>query len=96
MFIISLTYIKPLEEVDAHIGAHVEYLNQQYQEGRFLASGRKVPRTGGIILSSVDDKKMLEDIIRQDPFHKHHIANYDIIEFTPTMTCEELGFLKSE
>lgn len=96
MFFVSLTYIKPLDKVDAHISAHVDYMNQQYREGRFLASGRKVPRKGGVILSNMSDRKMLEDIIRQDPFHKHQIADYDIIEFTPTMTRDELEFLKSE
>lgn len=30
MFIISLTYIKPLEKVDALLEEHVAYLKEQY------------------------------------------------------------------
>jgi uncharacterized protein YciI len=50
MFIVSLTYKRPLEEVYRHLDAHVAYLKQEYANGSFIASGRKVPRTGGIIL----------------------------------------------
>lgn len=96
MFIISLTYTKPLQEIDALLPAHVEYLNAQYQKGHFLASGRKVPRTGGVILARASDKKTLQEIISQDPFHSHQVADYDITEFTPGMTCDELNFLKDK
>ena len=30
MFIVSLTYTKPLEEVDTYIEVHIEYLKEQY------------------------------------------------------------------
>jgi len=96
MFIVSLNYRKSLEEVDSHLTSHVAYLKKQYEAGNFLASGRKIPRTGGIILSSIENREDLEEIIRQDPFHKHQIAEYEIIEFTPSMTCDELEFLKNK
>jgi uncharacterized protein YciI len=92
MFIISLKYRKPLVEVDAHLPAHVEYLKSQYSAGNFLLSGRKIPRTGGIILSSVKTREALEAIIEQDPFHRHQIADYDVIEFSPTMAGAGLEF----
>lgn len=50
MFIVLLTYVKPLEQVDTHIEAHKVFLDQYYTQGKFLASGPKVPRTGGVIL----------------------------------------------
>jgi uncharacterized protein YciI len=43
MFIVSLTYKRPLEEVDRQLDAHVAYLKQEYANGNFIASGRKVP-----------------------------------------------------
>ena len=49
MFIITLTYQKPVEEVDAAMEAHRAYLREQFEQGRFLMSGRKVPRDGGVI-----------------------------------------------
>ena len=30
--------------------AHVAFLNKHYASGRFVVSGRKVPREGGIII----------------------------------------------
>lgn len=94
MFIISLTYIKPLEEVESLLEDHVEYLKEQYSLGNFLASGRKVPRTGGIILARGASREEIETIIALDPFYRHHVAEYEITEFSPTMTVDELAFLR--
>ena len=94
MFIVSLEYQKPLAEVDSLLPAHIEYLKAQYEEGNFLLSGRKNPRTGGIILSNVKTKEDLDQILKRDPFYQHQVADYDIIEFEPSMTCKELEFLK--
>lgn len=93
MYIISLTYKVPLEIIDQHLDSHVQFLNKQYEMGNFHASGRKVPRTGGIILSKISDKNLLLKIIDEDPFKKHKLADYDLIEFVPSKTCEELEFL---
>lgn len=94
MFIISLTYIKPLEEIDALLEEHVEYLKQQYEFGTFLASGPKVPREGGIILARGASREEIETIIAVDPFYKYGVAEYEITEFIPTMTIDEWTFLK--
>ncbi|MDD5052874.1 MAG: YciI family protein [Sulfuricurvum sp.] len=94
MFIISLTYIKPLEEVDALLEEHVEYLKEQYRLGNFLASGRKVPRTGGVILARAVSREKIETIISLDPFDRHGVAEYEITEFAPTMTSDGLGILR--
>ncbi|WP_299603211.1 YciI family protein [uncultured Aquimarina sp.] len=93
MFIINLTYIVELKKVDQFLNDHVEFLNEQYALGNFLASGRKVPRTGGIILSNVASKSELENIISKDPFHKNDLANYELIEFIPSKTSKALQFL---
>lgn len=94
MFIVSLTYVKPLEEVDRYLAEHVEYLKEQYRLGNFLASGRKVPRTGGVILAKASSLEEIETIIALDPFYRHGVANYEVTEFTPTMTSPELAFLQ--
>ncbi|WP_320052930.1 YciI family protein [uncultured Acetobacteroides sp.] len=94
MFIISLTYKVPTSVVDQHLPAHVEFLREQYAKGSFIASGRKVPRTGGVILSNISSKQEVEKIVAQDPFNQNGVANYDIIEFIPTMTSPQLDFLK--
>ncbi len=88
MFIISLTYKYQLEEVDGHLGGHVAYLKQEYANGSFIASGRKIPRTGGVILSNVKKRKDLEIILARDPFYQSGIAEYEITEFVPSMVAE--------
>lgn len=93
MFIISLSYKVPLEKVEAELNNHVQYLKEQYALGNFQASGRKVPRTGGIILSQMKDKSQLEEVLAMDPFHKNDLADYSITEFIPSMTSDELTCL---
>jgi len=89
MFIISLTYICPLEEVDKVLDIHVTYLKEQYALGNFIASGRKVPRSGGIILSKIDSLEKLEKVLELDPFNINGLAQYDIQEFIPSMSSLE-------
>jgi uncharacterized protein YciI len=81
MFIISLHYIVPLEKLDEHMTDHVKFLNKYYKQHVFLASGRKVPRTGGVILALAKSKEEIEAIIREDPFYIHKLADFTITEF---------------
>jgi len=96
MFIISLTYKCQLEEVNKHLDAHVAYLKHEYSNGSFIASGRKVPRTGGVILSNVKTRNKLESILAKDPFYQAGIAEYDITEFIPSMVAEGFEKLKEQ
>jgi uncharacterized protein YciI len=96
MFIVNLTYIKPLTEIDALIPGHRAFLEKYYATGNFLLSGRKEPRTGGVLLATFPDKTTLETIIQEDPFYQAGVANYDIIEMIPTMSAPELSNLLSK
>ena len=93
MFIISLTYQVPLEKVDDFIPEHVDYLNEQYAKGHFILSGRKEPRTGGVIISTIVDRNKLNDVIALDPFHRKGLASYEVTEIVPTKASEKLEFL---
>jgi len=93
MFIVALTYKVSLEKIDCFLNDHIDYLNNQYQLGNFIASGRKVKRIGGIILSNLSDKKELLRIIEKDPFKINGLADYEITEFILTKTSKELDFL---
>lgn len=84
MFIIILTYLKPMSEVLNNLEAHIEYLDKYYASGHFIASGRQEPRTGGVILSRAKDKEEIQKLILEDPFHINGVAKYDIIEFEAT------------
>ena len=88
MFIAILTYKKPLEDVDRHLQAHRDYLAEHYAAGDFIVSGPQTPRVGGVIMMKVESREEVEDIISEDPFNINGIADYQIVEFTPTKFCE--------
>jgi uncharacterized protein YciI len=90
MFIISLHYIVPLEQLDAHMTDHVKFLRHYYKKNIFVASGRKVPRTGGIILALAKSKEDVEQIISEDPFFIHRLAEFTITEFLTSQYHPEL------
>jgi len=84
MFILELTYGKPLSEVEKYLSGHNAYLDKYYAAGKFICSGRKNPRSGGIILCNAQDLNEANNIICEDPFYKEQIANYEITEFCPS------------
>lgn len=93
MFIVLLTYTKPLEVVDALVPAHREFLQCMYRAGTFLLSGRKEPRDGGVILANAESVQALQLVLAQDPFQIHDVASYQVIQFTPTMARPALQSL---
>ncbi|EPY2276450.1 YciI family protein [Clostridium sporogenes] len=84
MFILNLTYIKPITEVEKYLPNHILFLDKYYNAEKFICSGRKNPRTGGIIICNAEDINEVNSILSEDPFYKEKIASYEIIEFIPT------------
>lgn len=96
MFIFSLTYVKPLSEVERLLPAHIQFLDEHYKKHLFMCSGRKIPRTGGVILCNCVDMVEAKAIMEKDPFYKEGLAQYDIIEFVPSKTSEAFQIAMSE
>jgi len=90
MFLILLQYIRPLTAIEHYLDAHNTFLEKYYQSGQFILSGRRKPRSGGLILCKASSRKEVEQIIMEDPFDKYQLALYEIIEFEPTSYVEEL------
>jgi uncharacterized protein YciI len=93
MFVIELIYKVELSEIDAHMKAHMAYLNKHYAAGTFVVSGRKVPRDGGIILAVGDDKEKVEAIVREDPFVRENLADFRVIQFRASQRAKNLDSL---
>src|SRR6478736_3531388 len=74
MFVLLLTYTKPLAEVDTLMRRHMAWLDAQYEAGRFVVSGRRIPRTGGVIVARGDDREEIEALAASDPFVKGGVA----------------------
>ena len=90
MFVIELSYKVDLEQIDAHMTAHVRFLKKYYASGNFLVSGRKVPRDGGIILAVAKHRQDIEAIIKEDPFYEHRLADFRIIEFRASQRANDI------
>lgn len=94
VFVVSLTYKVELSEVDQHINDHIAYLDKYYEKGNFIASGRKVPRTGGVILAHAESREKMNAILQEDPFFKADVARYEITEFVPSKVGQSFGALE--
>ena len=92
--VVSLTYGDDIDAIDAAMGAHVDWLLDAYANGLLLASGRKQPRTGGVIIA-IGSKAEVEALIADDPFLSKGLATAEIIPFTASMAATPLADLLS-
>jgi uncharacterized protein YciI len=93
MFIVTLKYLADLSEVDAALPEHVAWLDQQYADGVFIASGRQVPRVGGLILAISTTREDLDRRLALDPFGHLGLAEHTVIEFAPSRVADGLDQL---
>ena len=90
MFVIELVYKVDLAEIDTRMAAHVAFLKKYYAAGNFLVSGRKIPRDGGIIIAVGRNRREIEAIVEEDPFHAHGLAEFRIIEFRASQRADDI------
>lgn len=90
MYIVHLTYVAPLERVDELKSGHMAWLDEHYATGVFLMSGRREPRTGGVIIAAAVPRAELDAILAGDPFGQAGVAEYEVVEFLPTTTAPGL------
>lgn len=85
MFLVDMQFTD-LEKITPELtDAHRAYLAAQYQNNQLMFGGRKVPRTGGILLSLHQDKAELVAMLEADPFKQSGAVSYSITEFVPVM-----------
>jgi uncharacterized protein YciI len=90
MFVVLVKYVRPIEEIEAHLAEHRRFLDEHYASGHFLASGPRVPRTGGILLARAASREELEGLLAADPFRIAGVAEYEILEFAPNKLAPQL------
>ncbi|MCW5254185.1 MULTISPECIES: YciI family protein [unclassified Streptomyces] len=91
MFVLELSYTAPLAAVDAVLEEHVAWLDGLYDQGLVLASGRKEPRDGGVLVVVAPDRARIEEIVAGDPFVTAGVCAYRVTEFVATRTAPELA-----
>ena len=90
--LILLTYVVPLDKVDAQMKAHVSWLEKGFAEGLFLVAGRQKPRTGGVILVR-GNKPGVEALAASDPFVISGVATIEVVEFGASFATTEMAAL---
>lgn len=90
-FVVTITYIKPIEVVEEHTPAHREFAAQLKEEGFFFLGGPFNPRTGGMLICQAADKAAVEETLSKDPFWENEIASYDIREWQVKVGAELLN-----
>jgi uncharacterized protein YciI len=92
-FVINLSYQAPLEEIDRLMPEHLQFLRLCYEKQIFLVSGRKNPRTGGIILAKGLSIEQFRLVMSEDPFVKTGAATVEITEFSASQAQPQFAKL---
>lgn len=66
-------------------------MQKHYDLRNLLLSGKRIPRTDGIILARAGSEEEVRAIIREDPFFIYDYGEYEIIPFIASMTVPELA-----
>jgi uncharacterized protein YciI len=90
--LIVLTYVKPLEEVDALLPAHIAWLEQGFAQGVFLVAGRRKPRTGGVILARGEGEPVAA-VAATDPFVTSGVATVELVPFNASFAVPAVADL---
>jgi uncharacterized protein YciI len=90
MFVVLLSYTQPLEKLEPHLDAHRQFLATHYASGVLVTSGPQIPRTGGVIIARGVSREQLQAILADDPFSRHALASYQVIEFQARACAPEL------
>ncbi|MFL9841202.1 YciI family protein [Sphingomonas sp. ST-64] len=88
--VITITYVAPIEEIDAQLAAHVAWLEAGFEEGLLLLAGRQVPRTGGIVLCR-GRRAEVEAFAATDPFITSGVATATVTEMAASFAADPLA-----
>lgn len=81
LYLVTLTYVRPIEEVNAHLNTHRDWLVEHTRAGRILVAGPLEDRTGGFVLANCASRDELDGMLAQDPFHVHRLVEHDVRGF---------------
>ncbi len=88
MFLIDIAF-KNIEKITPELTlTHRQYLVPHYENQTLLFGGRKMPRTGGLILAQNLNLDQVHSLMQQDPLIASGHASYTITEFHPVMAAE--------
>ena len=88
MYLVDMTFTDMAKITPELTEKHKQYLEKEYQLDKLMFGGRKVPRTGGILISQHASEHDLEAVLNADPFVKSGAVSYSVTEFIPVMASK--------
>lgn len=89
MFLVDMNFID-MDKITVELtNQHKIYLEHEYQSNKLLFGGRKVPRTGGVLISQHATEQELRQVLDSDPFIQSGAVSYSITEFIPVMASKD-------
>ncbi len=79
-YVLISRYTADSARIEELVPAHREYLQRHFASGLFVASGRRVPWTGGVIVAR-GSRADVEAAVAEDPFTREALAETEIVEF---------------
>ena len=86
LYLVLIEYEADLAEIDAAMRDHMAFLDRCYAADVFIVSGRRDPRTGGVILARAPSRDDVEAIMALDPFVSRGLASFEIVAFRASQT----------
>lgn len=88
LYAITLTYIRPIEEIQAQLDQHKGWLARYTKAGAILFAGPLQGGKSGFVLAYAETIATIEAMIADDPFDVFKIASFSISECSPVVRNE--------
>jgi uncharacterized protein YciI len=84
-FLLEGEHLVPFERrAPELIASHRQFLQQGYDQGRFLVSGPSIPARGGILIARAESVDELNDFLADEPYCKAKVMRFArVTEFDP-------------
>ncbi|TWB53125.1 uncharacterized protein YciI [Rhizobium sp. ERR 922] len=89
LFAIKLRYIRPSEDIQAHLDAHKAWLIKYTQAGIILFAGPAPQGNAGFVLAHADDLAVIQSMIAEDPFDIHQLVTFEIDACDPALRATD-------
>ncbi|MFK0232615.1 YciI family protein [Streptomyces vinaceus] len=93
MYVVTVTYTAPLEDVEPLRPDHGDWLKEQIAHQTLLVAGRQKTPTGGVYLAPQMPVEDLGRLLATDPYVVNGVADHTVIEFTPHLVVPGLEAL---
>lgn len=88
LYLVTLNYLRPIEEVNAHLDTHRVWLAQQTRAGKILVAGPLEDRSGGFVLARSDSRDELNRMLALDSFVVHQVVEPRVQGFEAALRSE--------